>query len=73
MINVRLSQIYNNKPYYEIRKGRKVCYALGSYQAIDIIKSLREKREQIKVKGIDKILNEHNKLIEFIKNDKENN
>ena len=70
MINVRLSQIHNNKPYYEIQKGPDISHAFGTSQAISIIKSLNGEKEQIKIESIEGILEEHNKLLEFVKNDK---
>lgn len=67
MINVRLSQIYNNKPYYEIRKREKVCYALGVDQAIKVIRDIRRRKEKIEIRDINQILEGHDKLLELLK------
>ncbi len=67
MINVKLSQIYNNKPYYEIRKGRKCYSAFGADQAIKVIRDIRRKKEKIEIRDINQILEGHDKLLELLK------
>lgn len=67
MIKVKLSQIYNNKPYYEIKdkKGR-TYYATEPERAVEIANEIRKNREKINIESIDQILDKHNRLIELV-------
>jgi len=67
MINIKILQIYNNKPYYAIRKNKGDYRALGAEQAIKVIKDIRKNKERIKVEDISDILEEHNKLLKTLK------
>ena len=73
MIKVKISQIYNGQPYYTISKNGKDYSALGAEQAFGLIKRMRNKRgriEKIEFVGIDSILQQHNKLVQSIENER---
>lgn len=72
MIKVKVSQIYNNQLYYSITKNKMTYSAFGAEQAIIVIKDIRKDREKVDVESIDPILEEHSKLIEFIKSENKN-
>jgi len=70
MIKITLSQIYNNQPYYTIKhKDGRVDHAFGYEQVKKHITEARKNREKIEI-GETLFLDEHNKLVELVKNGK---
>jgi len=67
MISIRLKQIYNGTPYYEIDKKGRRYYSLGSNQAIQIIKRIKKGREKINIEDLEGFFKEHSDLLENLK------
>ena len=70
MIKVKLSAIYNGKPYYKIESGRgknkKIAHALGYKQTKELIKKIDNgKGQKIKIQGT-RALKEHSKLVRLL-------
>ena len=63
---IKLLNIYNDKPYYTIICKDGTYNALGYEQVKRFIDEAKNKKEKIEIERIDKLLNEHNKLIELI-------
>jgi len=67
MIKVRLSQVYNNHPYYTITQNGKIYNAFGTEQVMIILKDIRKGREKIDIESIESLIEEHTKLCELLK------
>ncbi len=67
MIKVKLSQVYNNQPYYSITQNESTHYAFGAEQAAKVVKGMRKAREKVSVESIASLMEEHNKLIKLLK------
>jgi len=67
MIRVRLSQVYNNQPYYAIEKNGRTYNGFGAEQAAGIIRDIRKGREKINIENIEPLIKEHTKLCGLLK------
>lgn len=67
---IELAQLYNNNLYYKITyKDGKQAYSLGYEQTRKLIEEAKARGEKIEIRGIQKLVEEHNKLIKFIKSE----
>jgi len=73
-MKIELSQIYNNNPYYTIHQNGSIFHAFGYENVKKFVEEAKSKGEEIEVGGMEKLLEEHNKLLKFIggKNEKNN-
>ncbi len=66
-MKIKLSNIYNDRPYYEIvHEDGKVDYAFGAKQVKKIVERTRQKDEKVQIEEA-KFLDEHSKLLKLIK------
>ena len=65
-MKIELIGIYNGKPYYEVENNRKIIHVFGFEAVKKTIEKYKGKIELIE----SRIIEEHSKLIELIKNRK---
>ena len=57
-------------PYYTVRDCNGIYHAIGFEQIKRIINKAKERGEEVEVNDISTFLGEHNKLLEYLKNEK---
>lgn len=65
-MKIKLSQIYNNKPYYVVtHKDGRIEHAFGYAQIKKCVDVARSRKEKIEI--VDSFLDEHSKLLGLLK------